>query len=55
MGFHERITVHGFRALASTTLNEAITERDGKKHRMWSVDAVERALAHTEQNQGRGH
>ncbi|MCY4641600.1 MAG: hypothetical protein OXC41_02730 [Gammaproteobacteria bacterium] len=48
MGFHKRTTVHGFRALASTILNEAVTEVDGKKHRMWSVDAVERALAHTE-------
>jgi len=54
MGFHKRTTVHGFRALASTILNEAITEVDGKKHRMWSVDAVERALAHTEQNKVKG-
>ena len=54
MGFHKRTTVHGFRALASTILNEAVTEVDGKKHRMWSVDAVERALAHTEQNKVKG-
>jgi integrase len=54
MGFHKRTTVHGFRALASTILNEAVTEIDGKKHRMWSVDAVERALAHTEQNKVKG-
>ena len=30
---HQRTTVRGFRALASTILNEAITEVDGKKHR----------------------
>ena len=54
MGFHKRTTVHGFRALASTILNEATTEVGGKKHRMWSVDAVERALAHTEQNKVKG-
>jgi len=54
MGFHKRTTVHGFRALASTILNEAIIEIDGNKHRMWSVDAVERALAHTEQNKVKG-
>ena len=54
MGFHKRTTVHGFRALASTILNEAVTEVDGNKHRMWSVDAVERALAHTEQNKVKG-
>ena len=54
MGFHKRTTVHGFRALASTILNETVTEIDGKKHRMWSVDAVERALAHTEQNKVKG-
>jgi hypothetical protein len=28
MGFHKRTTVHGFRALASTILNEAVTEID---------------------------
>ena len=54
MGFHKRTTVHGFRALASTILNEAIIEVGGNKHRMWSVDAVERALAHTEQNKVKG-
>jgi len=54
MGFHKRTTVHGFRALALTIVNETVTEVDGKKHRMWSVDAVERALAHTEQNKVKG-
>lgn len=54
MGFHKRTTVHGFRALGSTILNEALIEVDGKKQRMWSVDAVERALAHVEQNRIKG-
>lgn len=50
MGFHKRTTVHGLRALASTLLNEAEIELEGNKHRMWSSDAIERALAHTETN-----
>ncbi|MCP5319678.1 MAG: tyrosine-type recombinase/integrase [Pseudomonadales bacterium] len=54
MGFHRRTTVHGFRALGSTILNEAVAEIDGRKQRMWSVDAVERALAHVEQNKVKG-
>ena len=54
MGFHKRTTVHGFRALASTILNEAVIGLDGKQHRRWSVDAIERALAHTEQNKVKG-
>jgi len=54
MGFHKRTTVHGLRALASTVLNEAEIEVDGVKHRMWSSDAVERALAHTETNSVKG-
>ena len=54
LGFHKRTTVHGFRALASTVLNESVAEVDGKKHRMWSADAIERALAHTEQNRVKG-
>ena len=41
MGYHRRATTHGFRALASTVLNES-----GK----WSPDAIERQLAHREQN-----
>lgn len=54
MGFHRRATVHGFRALASTVLNEAETEVDGVTHRLWSTDAIERALAHTESNAVKG-
>ena len=37
----EEMTPHGFRATASTLLNES-----GK----WSADAIERQLAHLEQN-----
>ncbi|WP_186097707.1 tyrosine-type recombinase/integrase [Burkholderia gladioli] len=40
MGFHGRMTGHGFRGLASTILNE----------RGFSPDWIERQLAHTEQN-----
>ena len=40
MGYHGRATVHGFRALASTALNEM----------GFRSDVVERQLAHQEQN-----
>lgn len=46
MGFTaDEMTAHGFRAMASTLLNES-----GK----WSSDAVERALAHKDENHVRG-
>jgi len=41
MGYHQRATIHGFRALASTVLNEC---------GLWKPDAIERQLAHKEQN-----
>ena len=45
MGFDaEEMTAHGFRAMASTLLNES-----GK----WSRDAIERALAHRDTDQVR--
>jgi integrase len=45
MGYRsDEMTGHGFRAMASTTLNES-----GK----WSPDAVERALAHQEEDEVR--
>jgi integrase len=45
MGYtNDQMTSHGFRALASTRLNEA---------KMWHPDAVERALAHRETNKVR--
>jgi integrase len=40
MGYHGRATVHGFRAMASTALNE----------RGFRSDVIERQLAHQEQN-----
>lgn len=43
MGYHKRATVHGFRATASTILNES-----GFNH-----DAIERQLAHAERNKVR--
>jgi integrase len=40
MGYHCRATVHGFRAMASTALNEI----------GFDPDVIERQLAHQEQN-----
>lgn len=37
LGYHSRLTVHGFRSTASTVLNES---------GLWSPDAIERQLAH---------
>jgi integrase len=46
MGFGpDKMSAHGFRAMASTLLNES-----GR----WSPDAIERALAHKDNNQVRG-
>ena len=41
----DEMTAHGFRAMASTLLNES-----GK----WHPDAIERALAHRDSDQVRG-
>jgi integrase len=41
----DEMTAHGFRAMASTLLNES-----GK----WSADAIERALAHKDKDSIRG-
>ena len=43
MGYHGRATGHGFRALASTCLNEM----------GWNPDVIERQLAHAERNKVR--
>jgi integrase len=43
LGYHGRATGHGFRALASTTLNE----------HGWQPDVIERQLAHAERNKVR--
>ena len=40
MGYHSRMTGHGFRAVASTTLNEL----------GYRPDVIERQLAHAEKN-----
>jgi integrase len=46
MGFSgDEMTAHGLRATASTLLNES---------GLWSHDAIERALAHQDQNAVRG-
>lgn len=44
MGYRSRATIHGFRTLASSILNES-----GK----WNPDAIERQLAHSEKDQVR--
>ena len=43
LGYHKRATVHGFRALASTILNET----------GFRPDVIERQLAHAERNKVR--
>jgi integrase len=43
MGYHSRATVHGFRSMASTALNEM----------GFRPDVIERQLAHQEQNVAR--
>ncbi|MDI5834426.1 tyrosine-type recombinase/integrase, partial [Shewanella xiamenensis] len=43
MGLKDRTTAHGFRSLASTTLNE----------QGFDPDVIEAALAHTDKNQVR--
>jgi integrase len=43
MGYHGRATGHGFRACASTILNE----------QGWRSDVIERQLAHVERNKVR--
>lgn len=42
LGYHGKMTAHGFRSTASSLLNES-----GR----WSIDAIERALAHKDTNQ----
>jgi integrase len=45
LGYHSRMTGHGFRTLASSILNES---------GLWSPDVIERQLAHYERNKVRG-
>ena len=44
MGYHGRATTHGFRAVASTILNES---------NLFNRDWIERQLAHVERNEVR--
>lgn len=44
LGYHSRLTVHGFRRLASTTLNEEV----------WNADWIELQLAHVSKDKIRG-
>ena len=55
MGYRGKATVHGFRGLASTVLNEAVRIDDvGETVRMWDSDWIERQLAHVERDEVRG-
>lgn len=55
MGYRGKATVHGFRGLASTVLNEETRFDDrGEAVRMWDADWIERQLAHVEQDEVRG-
>lgn len=57
LGFtKDQATSHGFRASFSTFANEArTTDADGKSQsRMWDADAIERQLAHGDEDEIRG-
>ncbi len=51
MGYHSKMTVHGFRGTFSTILNE---QMDGEGRRVFESDWIERQLAHVEDNEIRG-
>lgn len=54
MGYRGKATVHGFRGLASTVLNEETRVDDrGEAVRMWDADWIERQLAHVERDEVR--
>ncbi|MGE4305277.1 MAG: tyrosine-type recombinase/integrase [Novosphingobium sp.] len=53
LGFtSEEVSAHGFRSTASTMLNEALDPKSQKP--MWSADAIEKALAHGDDDKVRG-
>lgn len=53
LGFtSDEVTAHGFRSTASTMLNEALDPKSGRS--MWSADAIEKALAHGDDDKIRG-
>jgi integrase len=47
LGYKGKMTGHGFRAVASTILNEARTKKGA---RQFDADVIERQLAHCERN-----
>lgn len=52
LGFgSDEISAHGFRSTASTLLNEALDPKTQKP--MWSADAIEKALAHGDEDKVR--
>lgn len=53
-GYRGKATVHGFRSLASTVLNEETRLVDGDEVRRFHEDWIERQLAHVDQNEIRG-
>jgi integrase len=55
MGYKGSATVHGFRGLASTVLNEETRfDESGEAVRRWDSDWIERQLAHVEEDEVRG-
>lgn len=55
LGYKGTATVHGFRGLASTVLNEETRmDESGEAVRRWDADWIERQLAHVEQDEVRG-
>jgi integrase len=54
MGYRGKATVHGFRGLASTVLNESTRMVDGDEVRRWHEDWIERQLAHVPEDEIRG-
>lgn len=52
LGFtKDEVSTHGFRSTASTLLNEALDPKTDKP--MWSADAIEKALAHGDEDKVR--
>lgn len=55
LGYKGTATVHGFRGLASTVLNEETRiDESGEAVRRWDSDWIERQLAHVEEDEVRG-
>lgn len=55
LGYKGTATVHGFRGLASTVLNEETRlDESGEMVRRWDADWIERQLAHVEEDEVRG-